>query len=214
MAYLTPGLASPSQEEAKLPKRSTTLPGWFGGGPPDARRRPWVVGLIGMCWLGSFLTLGCAGYRWGTSSLFRQDIRTIHVPIVRCDSFRADLGVRLTEAIQKKIEDRTPYKLANLPNADSILACRLHYDTKKVITETATDEPRDLRLTMAAEVNWTDRIGNVLMQNRFLPPGETAFYFSEKADLVPEGGQSLATSQQRVIERMADHIVDQMEARW
>jgi hypothetical protein len=210
----TPRPPSPSPTEAKRMHRSATLGSWLKGDPGPAHGLARIMALIGVCWLGCGLSLGCAGYRWGTSSLFRQDIRTIHVPIVRCDSFRPDLGVRLTEAIQKKIEDRTPYKLANLSNADSILACRLHYDTKKVITETATDEPRDLRLTMAAEVNWTDRIGNVLMQNRFLPPGETAFFFSEKADLVPEGGQSLATSQQRVIERMADHIVDQMEARW
>jgi Lipopolysaccharide-assembly len=158
--------------------------------------------------------LGCAGYRMGTSSLFRQDIRTIHVPIVRCDSFRPDLGVRLTEAIQKTIEDRTPYKIADASRADSTLACRIHYDTKRVLTETLSDEPRALRLTMATEVNWTDRIGNVLMQNRFLPPGETAFFFTEKADLVPEAGQSISTSQQNAIEQLADHIVDQMEMRW
>ncbi len=158
--------------------------------------------------------VGCAGYRMGTSSLFRQDIRTIHVPMVRCDSFRPDLGVRLTEAIQKTIEDRTPYKIVDASRADSTLACRIHYDTKRTLTETLSDEPRALRLTMATEVNWTDRIGNVLMQNRFLPPGETAFFFTEKADMVPEAGQSISTSQQNAIDRLADHIVDQMEMRW
>jgi Lipopolysaccharide-assembly len=158
--------------------------------------------------------LGCAGYRMGTSSLFRQDIRTIHVPIVRCDSFRPDLGTRLTEAIQKTIEDRTPYKIVDASRADSTLACRISYDTKRVITETVTDEPRALRLTMATEVNWTDRIGNVLMQNRLLPPGETAFFFTERSDFVPEAGQSITTSQQHAIDQLADHIVDQMEMRW
>lgn len=157
---------------------------------------------------------GCAGYRLGTRTLFRQDIRTVHVPIIRSESFRPEIGVRLTEAVQKEIEDRTPYKIVDASVADSTLVCRINFDTKRVVTETRTDEPRDLRLTLAAEVNWTDRIGNVLMENRFLPPGETAYYFSERSDLVPEGGQSITTSQQRAIERMADHIVDQMEARW
>jgi Lipopolysaccharide-assembly len=162
----------------------------------------------------SIIQTGCAGYRLGTRTLFRQDIRTVHVPIIRSDSFRPELGVRLTEAVQKEIEDRTPYKIVDAATADSTLVCRINFDTKRVLTETRTDEPRDLRLTLAAEVNWTDRIGNVLMENRFLPPGETAFYFSEQSDLVPEGGQSITTSQQRAIQRMADHIVDQMEARW
>jgi hypothetical protein len=124
------------------------------------------------------------------------------------------MGVRLTEAVQKEIEDRTPYKISDASRADSTLVCRINFDTKRVLTETKTDEPRDLRLTLAAEVNWTDRIGNVLMQNRFLPPGETAFYFSESANMVPEGGQSITTSQQRAIQRLAEHIVDQMESRW
>ena len=157
---------------------------------------------------------GCAGYRLGTRTLFRQDIRTIHVPIIRSESFRPEMGVRLTEAVQKEIENRTPYKITGAATADSTLVCRINYDTKRVVTETRTDEPRLLRQTLAAEVNWTDRIGNVLMENRFLPPGETAFLFTERSEMVPEAGQSLATSQQHSIQRMASHIVDQMEARW
>jgi len=157
---------------------------------------------------------GCAGYRMGSRSLYRPDIRTIYIPIVKTDSFRSDLGVRLTEVIQKKIEDRTPYKIANVGAADSTLVCRLTTDKKRVITETKNDDPRGLQATLVAEVNWVDRIGNVLMENRFLPPNETAFYFSEQTLMVPEGGQSISTAQQRAIERMADHIVDQLEARW
>ena len=158
--------------------------------------------------------VGCAGYRIGPSTLYRQDIRTVHVPIVRCDSFRASLGVEFTEILQKRIEDRTTFKLADLTSADSQFVCRIVSDSKRVVTETTTDEPRDLMVGMSIETNWTDRFGNVLMQNRFLPPGETAFFFSEQAHLVPEGGQSITTSHLKAMERLADSIVDQMEVRW
>lgn len=158
--------------------------------------------------------VGCAGYRMGTRTLHRPDIRTVYIPIIRSDSFRSDLGVRLTEVLQKRIEDRTPYKIANAGAADSTLVCRITNDSKRVITENALDDVRALQVSLIAEVNWVDRIGNVLMENRFLPPNETAFYFSEQTLMVPEGGQSISTSQQRAIERMADHIVDQLEARW
>ena len=47
------------------------------------------------------LMTGCAGYQIGTRSLYRNNIRTIHVPIIKCDSFRPELGVYLTEAVQK-----------------------------------------------------------------------------------------------------------------
>ncbi len=121
---------------------------------------------------------GCAGYRMGVRSMYRQDIRTVHVPIIRSDSFRPDLGVRLTEAVCKEIEDRTPYKIADASNSDSTLNCRITFDSKRVVTETTDDDPRDLRVTMVAEVNWTDRIGNVLMENRFLPPPARQRFFS------------------------------------
>ena len=50
------------------------------------------------------LVSGCAAYRFGSASLFRPGIRTVHVPVVRNDTFRHDLGVRLTEAIVREIE--------------------------------------------------------------------------------------------------------------
>lgn len=158
--------------------------------------------------------LGCASYQIGTSSLYRSDIQTVHVPIVRCDSFRPELGVRLTEALQKRIEERTPYKIVDDTSADSTFNCRLTSDSKRVVTETRNDDPRLLKTFFTVESSWTNRQGQVLMENRFLPPGEITFYFAQGSSFVPEAGQSITTSQQQAIERLADHIVDQMEARW
>ena len=160
------------------------------------------------------MSAGCARYRYGTAALFRQDIRTVHVPIVRTDSFRVELGPQFTEVLQKRIEERTPFKLADESTADSVFICRIIDDSKQVVTETRTDEVRDLLVGISIETVWTDRLGNVLMQTRFLPPGESAFFFAENSHLVPEGGQSIATSHLRAMERLADHVVDQMESRW
>ena len=136
------------------------------------------------------LMTGCAGYQIGTRSLYRNNIRTIHVPIIKCDSFRPELGVYLTEAVQKEIEQRTPYKLTN------------------------TSEPRLLQAVITVELSWNDQRGQSLFENRFLPPGETTYYFAENVSLVPEAGQSISAANQRAIERLANHIVDQMELRW
>lgn len=157
---------------------------------------------------------GCAGYQLGHRSLYNANVRTVHVPIVRCDSFRADLGVRLTEAIQKRVEERTPYKVSSDPNADSVLAVRLTTDSKRAVTETNTDEPRQVKTFFTVEASWLDRQGRVLMENRFLPPGEVAFYFAQSADFIPEAGQTITTAHQQAMDRLADHIVNQMEARW
>ncbi len=157
---------------------------------------------------------GCAGYQIGTRTLYRTDVRTIHVPIIKSDSFRPELGVMLTESVQKEIERRTPFKLANVESADSVMACTLTSDSKRVVSETNLDEPRLLQSVMTVEVKWTDRRGLPLIETRFLPPGESTFYFAENVDFIPEAGQSISTANMRVVERLANHIVDQMEARW
>lgn len=162
----------------------------------------------------ALMMTGCAGYRIGTRSLYRNDIRTVHIPIIKSDSFRPELGVQLTEALQKEVERRTPYKLGEFANADSIMKCTLTSESKRVVGETGTDESRLLQSVIAVEVSWVDRREIPLIETRFLPPGEATFYFSENTDFVPEAGQSIGTANQRVIERLANHIVDQMESRW
>jgi len=158
--------------------------------------------------------VGCAGYQVGTRTLYRKDVRTIHVPIIKSDSFRPELGVMLTETVQKEIERRTPFKLSNMETADSVMTCRLTSDAKRVVSETNTDEPRLLQSVMTVEVSWNDRRGMPLIETRFLPPGESTFYFAANVNFVPEAGQSISSANQRAVERLANHIVDQMEARW
>jgi hypothetical protein len=158
--------------------------------------------------------IGCASYRIGTRTLYRTDVRTIHVPIIKSESFRPELGVMLTESLKKEIERRTPFKHADAETADSVMVCSLTSDSKRVVSETNLDEPRLLQSVMTVEVKWTDRRGLPLIETRFLPPGESTFYFAENVDFIPEAGQSISTANQRAVERLANHIVDQMEARW
>ncbi len=48
---------------------------------------------------------GCAGYRVGMDSLYPTDIHTVYVPMFESDSFRPNLGERLTEKVIKQIDD-------------------------------------------------------------------------------------------------------------
>jgi hypothetical protein len=167
--------------------------------------------LICVCW---WCISGCAGYQLGARTLYNPDIRTIYIPQVRNETWRHMLGVQLTEALQKEVELRTPYKVIANPSADSTLTCRVTTQTKRTVTETRTDEPRDVETMITVEVIWTDRRGNLLMENRPVPAGEVAFYFIQGSDFVPEGGQSMGTAQLRAIELLAQQIVSQMESRW
>jgi Lipopolysaccharide-assembly len=169
--------------------------------------------VFGLCCLVPSLG-GCAAYQFGNASLYNPNIRTIHVPVVRNDTFRHDLGVQLTEALVRSIEMRTPYKVVGDPNADSTLTCRVTGQGKRVIAENRFDEPRALSNGVSVELTWTDRRGNLLLTNRFVPAGELAFYFTQGNEFIPEGGQSISTSQLKAVEQLAEQIVGQMESRW
>ncbi|WP_145177511.1 LPS assembly lipoprotein LptE [Rubripirellula lacrimiformis] len=174
-----------------------------------------IVALAGTLLVSGLLVSGgCATYRFGSASLFRPGIRTIHVPIVRNETFRHDLGVRLTEALQKEIEDRTPYKVTHDPNADSTLVCRVINESKRVLTETDTDDPRALDAAISVRASWTGRGGELLMQNAITPTGEFAIGFGQDSRFVPEAGQSVDSAMQVAIENLAERIVSQMEMRW
>jgi hypothetical protein len=177
---------------------------------PPAPLRVWIFPCLLLLWTVS----GCAAYRFGAASMFPPGIRTVHVPVVRNDTFRHDLGVRLSEALVKEIERRTPYKVTGDPNADSTLVCRVTNETKRVLTETINDDPRALDAAITVRASWTSRGGELLMQNSLVPTHDLAIAFSQDARFVPEAGQSVDTATQSAIEDLAERIVSQMEMRW
>ena len=157
---------------------------------------------------------GCAGYQLGQRSLYRPDIRTVHVPVVQSDSYRRYLGERLTEAVVKQIELKTPYKVVGWDAADSVLSMRLVSDSKRVLFESAFDEPRDIETDFFVQVNWVDRRGDLMITQDNVPPAPLLLNIGQTATFVPEAGQSLATAQQEAIERLAEQVVGQMELAW
>ena len=174
-------------------------------------RRTWTLVLV---LFAASTTGGCASYRFGSATLFQPGIRTVHVPIVRNETFRPDLGVRLSEALVRQIETRTPYKVTGDPNADSTLTCRVVNESKRVLTETNTDDPRALDAAVSVRATWIGRGGELLMQNSVVPSGDLDIKFSQDARFVPEAGQSIDSATQQAIEELAQRIVSQMETRW
>lgn len=164
--------------------------------------------------LGLFLSGGCASYQVGARSLYAPDVDTVYVPMIESDSFRRDLGERLTEAVIKEIELRTPFKVVGNPDADSILSARVVSDTKRIVVENQNDDPRALEMGMVVEVTWLNRRRQPLRlpSSVALPPELVTM--SQTSTLVPEVGQSVATAQQQAIERLAQQIVAAMEEPW
>jgi hypothetical protein len=169
-----------------------------------------VVALIGTFLLYS----GCAGYQLGQRSLYRPDIRTVHIPVVQSDSYRRYLGERLTEAVVKEVELRTPYKVVTSDTADSVLSIRLVSDAKRVISNNRYSEPRDIETDFFVQASWIDRRGDLIMSHEDVPAAPLMVSLGQQANFVPEGGQSLVTAQQEAIQKLAQQIVGQMELAW
>lgn len=188
-------------------QRRTYLGAWRGAGG-----RLYVLrGLLALAVAG---LAGCAGYQIGNHTLYPADIHTVYVPVFASNSFRRQLGERLTEAVIKEIELKTPYKVVGDPNADSILSGRITGETKRVLVENRFDEPREVETNLQVQVQWLDRQRNLIRQMEPVPVPPELVSITESATLIPEVGQSVAVAHQQAISRLAQQIVSMMEAPW
>jgi hypothetical protein len=154
---------------------------------------------------------GC-GYMVGNA--YAPEIGTVHVPTFTSDSFRRGFELQLTEAVQKQIQDRTPYKLAKPPEADTRLVGRIISVDKRVENQNRYDDPRELELAIAVEVRWEDaRTGQILSMTE-IPVDPQAAHLVSQTSFAPEAGQSLATATQQAVDQLARQIVGMMEAPW
>jgi hypothetical protein len=174
---------------------------------PNRRiRHAWLLLPLVLC--------GCTAYQIGNQTLFPVEIKTVYVPMFQSNSFRRNLGERLTEAVAKEIENSTPYKVVNDPNADSVLTGRLVEENKRVLVPILTGDAREIQVNLRVEVSWLDRKGRLLREADPIPcPSEIADV-TGTGDIVPEVGQSVATAQQEAICSLAQQIVGLMEKPW
>ena len=91
---------------------------------------------------------------------------------------------------------------------------RLLDDSRRTLIENRFDDPRLYEMAVYSEVSWVNRrrLPIVPVQTIGLPP--ELVRIDQTANLIPEVGQSVATSHQQVIQRLAQQIVGTMEAPW
>lgn len=151
----------------------------------------------------SLLSSSC-GY--SSRSLFNAGYKTIAVPIFGNKDFRREWEFRLTEAIDKNIEFRTPYKVVSQDKADTVLTGEITKIDENVLTErTGTDLPRESQLTVIVDFTWKDRSGRVLLERKG---------FNRSATEIPQVGERVEDAEQEAVERLAEAIVDQMRTDW
>jgi hypothetical protein len=138
----------------------------------------------------------------------------VYVPVFESVSFRRNFGERLTEAVVRHIELKTSYKVVNDPLADSVLRGRIVDEKKQVVAVTRYSEPRDTKTRLSVQLTWTDQNGNVLGQPCAVPMPLVLSDISQESQAVTEAGQSIATAQEKAIDRLGEQIASQLEIPW
>ena len=159
------------------------------------------------------LIVGCAGYQIGNQSLYTANIQTIYIPMVTAPSLSPHLSERITEAVAKEVELRTPYKVARDNFADAVLNIEIIDYKQGINFKDKWGGPRQDNLEMTAKVE--------LVNRRSLTP-ECSCEFSlnqegvvlGRGSMIPVAGQSTATQQQEAIDRLARCIVNSLEKPW
>lgn len=159
----------------------------------------------------TWLISGC-GYTFGPSQ--RPDVRTIHVPVFRNDTFRRNLDYLLTEAVQQEIKTRGAYRLVDESAAETVLEGKIIDTQKNPLSETRFDDPRELQLMLAAQISWVDRRSGRILQQHIFPLSPALAQQSSQVSFAPEVGHSLATAQTEAVQRLASQIVDLTEMPW
>jgi hypothetical protein len=144
-----------------------------------------------------------------TQSQYVEDVKTVAVPMwLRGKNvYRQGLEMRLTEAIVKRLEMDTPYKVTDKSRADTELRGTIDLIPQRVLSYNPdTGRSREMEVTLTVSFTWTDlRSGKVLAQRRDL---------RQAATYIPPLSEDFFHGSEDAINRLARRVVEHMEADW
>ena len=148
---------------------------------------------------------GTGGYQW--KSVYRQDIRTVAVPIFKSTVYERGVEFSLSKALVQQIEANTPYKVVPRERADTILEGEIvSVRVNTLSNDRFSAIPQEQLLDIAVDFTWKDlRTGKILVSRRGVEQAAT-FY--------PTLGEGRATGAQAASERLALSIVQELQADW
>lgn len=167
-----------------------------------------IIG-AGLCLMLGILGLsisGCGGY--SNQSLYPADIKSVCVKMFYNDSFRRGVEYELTDALAKRIEAATPYKIiSSTERADTVISGRIKaVDTILLSAERQTGRSLEKEVRLTATVKWENlKTGKYLLDNETIIASAA---FSEFQ------GQSFDYAASLAANKLAEKIVEKMEKKW
>jgi hypothetical protein len=153
---------------------------------------------------------GCAGAKgWKAGSTLPTKYRSIAVPIFQNSTYDRQIGYQLTEALQKRLQQVSPYAIAGEGAADTMLRGKIvKVDIFQISQSLGTGLSEEMGYTLTVDWEWVDmRTGKpIAAQNGFASSGMVVASRpqAEPLDLAKYGA----------VQRLAEDIVANMQADW
>ena len=161
-----------------------------------------LVALVSVTFVG-----GC-GYRVvGAQGLYRTDIKTVAIPTVGNATFYRDDSASLTGALVRSLEAKTPYRVTDASDADTLLEVTITDAGRRTQSRNLTTGLPDQQLyVVVVDYTWTDlRTGETLV---------TRQQVEQVAELYPTLGEGQFIAGQSAAEDLAIGIVEDLAAAW
>lgn len=149
---------------------------------------------------------GCSGY--SNKPLYSQDIKSVYVEMFDNTTFTRDLEYDLTDAVAKRIEAETPYKIvSDKSRADTILSGKITGIGGSALTiERETGRSLENQAEVTAQFNWKNlRTGEYLLEDSTATATASYSQFQE---------QGFDYASKTAANKLAERIVEQMQTKW
>jgi hypothetical protein len=167
------------------------------------------------------LALGGCGYQWADTGgggfaqepghkwngLYRQDVKTVAVPIFTNRTYYRGVEFNLTKAVINQIESRTPYKVVPKERADTVLEGEVI--NVGLFTQSRSQTmglPQEQLYHIIVNFTWKDlRTGQMLTVRHG---------FEQTSPYYPTLGEDQFAGSQDAIERLGLAIAEELQANW
>jgi outer membrane lipopolysaccharide assembly protein LptE/RlpB len=150
-------------------------------------------------------SLGGCGYT--TERPFTPEVSTIHVEMFSTRDFRRNLEYELTEAVIKRIEMDTDYRVSDKKTADTVLSGEIVQVRQNTMgNDFRTDLPRETSVTFVVSFRWKDQhTGRILAERQ---------RFQVTTTYIPPLGETFSDAGMRGLEGVAEQLVEALESPW
>jgi hypothetical protein len=165
-----------------------------------------TTGAICASLLAALFFAGCSGYT--NQSLYTDEVKSIYVEMFDNATFQRDLEYDLTDAIAKRIDAETPYRIVtDKSRADTVLSGKITGISSEALTlERLSGRALESQAEVVAQFSWKNlKTGQYLIQNS--TASATAGYSDFQQQDFKYGSKIAAN-------KLAERIVEQMQKEW